>query len=62
MANEVETYTCANCGNEFKKGWSDKEAKAELDEVFDVPVEDCALVCDSCYRLIMAQLGTQYAK
>jgi hypothetical protein len=47
-------YVCARCGGKFEKGWSDEEAKAELDSTFAVPVEQCALVCDDCFRLLIA--------
>jgi PHP family Zn ribbon phosphoesterase len=44
-------YKCATCGGVFEKGWSDDEAVAELDATFVVvPVEDCVLVFDDCYR------------
>ena len=48
-----ETYKCAQCGGTFDKGWTDDEALAEksangFDEL------DCAVVCDDCYKTIMA--------
>jgi hypothetical protein len=49
-AMKPNEYKCAACGGVFEKGWSDEEALAELDATFGVPVEDCALVCDDCYR------------
>jgi hypothetical protein len=45
-----EQYTCAMCGEIKNKGWSDEEALAELDATFGVPVEQCDIVCDSCYK------------
>ena len=44
------TFTCSICKRTFEKGLSDDEAKAELDETFGVPEEDCELVCDGCYK------------
>lgn len=45
-----DKYTCTACGETFNKGWSDEKAKAELDETFGMPVEECDLVCDGCYK------------
>lgn len=45
-----DTYKCSACGGTFEKGWSDEEAKKELADKFDVPVEECAIVCDDCYK------------
>jgi hypothetical protein len=44
------TFKCAVCEETFEKGWSDEKAEAELRENFNVPVEDCAIVCDGCYK------------
>jgi len=44
-------YTCAVCGETFDSGWSDEEAKAELEEDFpDHDITECAIVCDGCYK------------
>lgn len=44
-------YKCCVCEGVFEKGWTDEEAKKEKDELFgDVPLEDCCLVCDDCYK------------
>jgi len=46
-----DTYTCAGCGGVFLKVWSDEEAKAEKDAIWpDVPVSECAVLCDGCWR------------
>jgi hypothetical protein len=38
----------------FDLGWSDEEARAELKETFgNVPIEDCAIVCDDCYQAMI---------
>lgn len=44
-------YQCVYCHGIFEKGWSDEEAKAELDETFPgITVEECGLVCDDCWK------------
>lgn len=45
-------YRCNVCKGVFDKGWSDEEAKAELDSgIFgDVPVEECDVACDDCWK------------
>ena len=49
------TYTCSHCRGTFEPAWSDEEAKAEAAETFpDVPLEECAIVCDECYKKIMS--------
>lgn len=51
MPNESKTFTCVICHETFDKGWSDEEAKAELDDAFPTLNEgDCDLVCDDCYK------------
>ena len=46
-------YRCSMCGGVFDKGWSDDEAKKELDATFPgIKVEDCDVVCDDCYKKI----------
>ena len=51
------TYTCADCGGTFTKGWSDAAAVAEAEREFGVKgadtQPDMAIVCDDCYKLIM---------
>lgn len=55
MSKSKDTYTCAECGGEFEKGWSDEEAKAEFGAEFTShDLDDAALVCDDCYKKIMA--------
>ena len=51
-----ETFVCAACHGTFPKGWSDEEALAESVDVFGValPAEDQAVVCDDCYKQMMA--------
>lgn len=44
------TYKCAVCQGTFEKGWSEEEALEELKENFNMPVEECDVVCDDCYR------------
>jgi len=54
---EPETYVCGLCHEEFFKGWSDNEAEAEANAVFgdDVLEEECAILCDDCYKKVMAK-------
>jgi hypothetical protein len=48
-----DKYTCALCCKTFEKGWSDEDAKAELEMTFpDTSIDDCDLVCDDCYTLM----------
>lgn len=53
-----ETYTCAVCRGTFEKGWSEEEAQAELKQDFNVPVEQCDIVCDDCYKEMFPQPRT----
>jgi uncharacterized protein with PIN domain len=50
-------YRCAACGGIFEKGWSDEEAAGELASTFKVPADDCSLVCDDCYKLMMVRIN-----
>ncbi len=45
-------YRCVKCGGVFEKGWSDEEAEKELSDGIhgDIPVSDCAIVCDDCWK------------
>ena len=48
--NPETHYLCAMCNEVYEKGRSDEEAAAELLRDFGhVPVEECDLVCDTCY-------------
>ena len=47
------TYTCKCCGDTFDRSddWSDEDAEEELHTNFPgFTVEDCAVVCDDCYK------------
>jgi protein involved in sex pheromone biosynthesis len=51
--NEVEYFTCDNCGRTYKKERSDEEALKEAKEIFGDVINDIknlAVVCDDCYR------------
>jgi DNA-directed RNA polymerase subunit RPC12/RpoP len=51
---EVETYQCESCGKTFESGWTNDEAEAEYAINFpEQPVEQGAVVCDSCYQAMM---------
>ncbi len=46
-----EDFTCTACGGTFEKAWSEAEAQKELGDLFPgVPVLECALVCDDCFK------------
>ena len=48
-----DEYTCYLCKETFEKGVSDEEAMAEKDALWpDVPVDDCELVCDDCFKMM----------
>ena len=52
----MEMYTCEQCGGEFETGWSDDEATAEYEAEFgSLSAGDVAIVCDSCYKVIMGE-------
>lgn len=58
MSNE---YTCKYCSGTFTKGWTDKEAKAELEDNYPGFTEDdCALICDDCYKEITVNAIVDY--
>ena len=43
-------FICARCGETYESGWTEEEALQELKETFNTPVEECAKVCDDCYK------------
>ena len=45
------------CGDTFEAGWSDEEAKKEFEKNFGEKVEDndTCIVCDDCYKILMAR-------
>ena len=52
-----ETYTCARCEKTYEKTWTDEEAMKETKENFgeDIEIEDCSVVCDDCYNILMGK-------
>jgi hypothetical protein len=51
-------YRCAACGSVYElkcdADWDDGDAKSELERTFpSATVENCAVVCDLCYRNII---------
>ncbi len=56
-----KTYTCALCGETFglADGWTEDDAVQEYRGVFgESPTpEDSKIVCDDCYKKIMAFHG-----
>jgi len=50
-------YRCAMCKEVFNKGRSDEEALKEYYERdTGIPIEECDLVCDPCYNIIMLDI------
>lgn len=50
---KMNEYQCTLCKGVFEKAWSEEEALTELGETFPgVGTDDCALVCDDCYKAI----------
>lgn len=55
-------FTCRVCERTFVQGSSDEEALAEKEKLFpDVPIEECVLVCEDCFRLTMMAQPFQVA-
>ena len=54
----MDTFICAKCGEEYIKDWTDEEAEQEKNENFgeNIPLENCAIVCDDCYKKFMKGL------
>jgi len=53
-----DEYRCEVCGGVFQKGRSDEEAIAEKEKLFsDVPLEDCGIVCDDCFKAMDKEFG-----
>jgi len=49
-------FMCARCGEEFESDWSEEEALEEKNRLFGaVPIEQCSVVCDDCFKIIMRQ-------
>ncbi len=58
----ADTYTCDHCHQTFEKEWSDEDASAESLEQFGVDITtdpSMAIVCDDCYRMMIAELPPQ---
>jgi Fe2+ or Zn2+ uptake regulation protein len=50
-------YKCSCCGGFFENRCSDEEAEAERQKNFPgVPLSECELVCDDCYKKIMKEV------
>jgi hypothetical protein len=53
-------YKCASCGGIFEKGWADSEAVNEQKMIFPgIPLCDCELVCEDCFKKITNCVNTQ---
>lgn len=48
----TEEYTCGVCQTKFRTDWPEEAALIELHEKFGAyfEAEDCAVVCDDCYK------------
>lgn len=52
-----DSFTCAECGGTFGKGWSDEEGQAEARRNgFDPDAHDMVVVCDPCYMAMTAAI------
>jgi hypothetical protein len=52
-------YTCEHCGGTFVSPRPEDEALEELRSVFgQSKMEDCVIVCDTCYNKIMAAMNS----
>lgn len=59
---KTETYFCSACGGEFEKMQSDADAIQESEFYFGpTPREQLTVVCDDCFRWLMANLGVPIA-
>ena len=57
MSGIGECFTCANCKKTCVKGRSDEDAATEARALFpakDLLAEEPGIVCDPCFRMIMA--------
>ncbi len=45
-----DEYICAVCRRTFQKGRADEEAIAESLATFGIPIRECKIVCDDCYK------------
>jgi hypothetical protein len=50
-------YICEGCHQVFERG-NEAEADHERQELWgDIPVEECAVVCNECFEKFMAQMA-----
>jgi hypothetical protein len=48
---------CENCGKEFMDAWDELDSELEFEEKFpNEEREDGAIICDTCYPVVMAKL------
>lgn len=51
-------YICEICRGIFEKGWSEEEAIEEQRRKFnEEPKDDDVILCENCYRALMAKIG-----
>ena len=55
----MKTFKCAMCKKRFPFIESEnEEAIKELKTTFgSIPVDECEIVCDDCYKKVMEELG-----
>ncbi len=54
-----EDYICEHCGGKFRDTWTSEEREAEAHKLFSGEMldEGTVLLCDDCFRMIMAALA-----
>ena len=53
-------YKCENCNNVYKSGWTEEERDKEARELWgDLQEEEKMIVCDDCFKLLMAFVSKQ---
>lgn len=62
MENELKTYICSMCGEEFQSDRSDEDALEEMydNNWGDIPLQDMGIACDTCYQSFMAWYGKKH--
>jgi len=63
--NNTKEYTCTICGETFEKGWSDKKALQEANQIWGkIPKEERVVICDDCFNQRTGQevkeMGKEY--
>ena len=55
----MDNFSCQVCGRIFQKEWNNKDAIKEYERKFKKPFkkEEVTLLCDSCYKKVLAKLN-----